>query len=53
MAFFMSKPVQPIPTKFVYEDGGFGVSSKLESVNRTFCETPQFKKELLTGIDEC
>ena len=40
----MSKPVQPIPIKFIYEEGGFGVSSKLELVNGTFYETPQFEK---------
>ena len=40
----MPKPVQPIPIKFVYEEGGFGVSSKLELVNGTFYETPQFEK---------
>ena len=40
----MSKSVQPIPIKFVYEEGGFGVSSKLELVNGTFYETPQFEK---------
>jgi hypothetical protein len=40
----MSKPVQPIPIKFVYEEGGFGVSSKLELVNGIFYETTQFGK---------
>ena len=40
----MPKPVQPIPIKFIYEEGGFGVSSKLELVNGTFYETPQFEK---------
>ena len=40
----MPKSVQPIPIKFVYEEGGFGVSSKLELVNGTFYETPQFEK---------
>ena len=40
----MSKTVQPIPTKFVYEEGGFGASSKLELISGTFYETPQFEK---------
>ena len=39
----MSKPVQPIPTKFVYEEGGFGASSKLELISGTFYETPRFE----------
>ena len=41
---FMSKPVQPIPNKSVYEEGGVGVSSKLELFNGIFCETPRFEK---------
>ena len=40
----MSKPVQPIPIKFIYEEGSFGAWSKLELVNGTFYETPQFEK---------
>ena len=40
----MSKLVQPIPTKFVYEEGGFGAWSKLELISGTFYETPQSEK---------
>ena len=40
----MQKPVQPIPIKFIYEEGSFGAWSKLELVNGTFYETPQFEK---------
>ena len=43
----MPKPVQPIPIKFIYEEGGFGAWSKLELVNGTFYETPQFEKVAL------
>ena len=43
----MPKPEQPIPIKFIYEEGGFGVSSKLELVNGTFYETPRFEKVAL------
>jgi hypothetical protein len=38
------KPVQPIPIKFIYEEGSFEAWSKLELVNGTFYETPQFEK---------
>ena len=43
----MPKPVQPIPIKFIYEEGGFGVSSKLELIKGTFYETPQFEQTAL------
>jgi hypothetical protein len=43
----MPKTVQPIPIKFIYEEGSFGAWSKLELVNGTFYETPQFEKVAL------
>jgi len=43
----MPKPVQPIPIKFVYEEGIFGGSNKLESINGTFYKTPKFEQNVL------
>ena len=43
----MTKPVQPIPSKFVYEQVGFGVSSKIELIKGTFYKTPKFEQTAL------
>jgi len=43
----MPKSIQPIPNKFIFQEGGFGVSSKLELISGALYETPQFEKVAL------
>lgn len=43
----ITKSMQPIPNKFIFEEGGFGVLSKLELIKGTFYKTPQFEQNAL------
>lgn len=43
----MRESIQPIPNRFIYEEGGFGISSKLELIKGTFYNTPKFEQTAL------